>query len=277
MDGRLYGVWFKAANKSLIWYHVGAFERAGLVPPNDLERLLAAARTLASSGLPAFSVGGADGWTLTDWFENLYLGLAGPTHYDRLAQHRLPWTDPSVKDTLRTLGRVLSPDLIAGGVAGALRTSFEESVLITSRSPPSAAMVFEGDFVAGVIKGRTDAQLGVDVDVFPFPVAGAAPMVIGGGDGAVLMRPSPAGTALLRYLATPEAAAIWASHGGFISPNVNVDLSVYPDQISRSLARRGARGGGELPLRPVGPAAGGLRRGHRRRSAQTAPGLPRDT
>ena len=30
----LYGVWFKAANKSLIWYNVGLFERAGAVPPH---------------------------------------------------------------------------------------------------------------------------------------------------------------------------------------------------------------------------------------------------
>ena len=31
--GRLYGVWFKAANKSLIWYNEGVFERAGVAPP----------------------------------------------------------------------------------------------------------------------------------------------------------------------------------------------------------------------------------------------------
>ena len=27
---RLYGVWFKAANKSLIWYNEGVFERSGV-------------------------------------------------------------------------------------------------------------------------------------------------------------------------------------------------------------------------------------------------------
>jgi hypothetical protein len=42
---------------------------------------------------------------------------------------------------------------------------------------------------------------------------------------------------LLRYLATPAAAARWASLGGFISPNLNLDLSVYPDPITRSIAR----------------------------------------
>ena len=54
---------------------------------------------------------------------------------------------------------------------------------------------------------------------------------------AVLFRRSAAGDAFLRYLATPDAAARWAADGGFVSPNVNLDLSVYPDDLTRSIAR----------------------------------------
>jgi ABC-type glycerol-3-phosphate transport system substrate-binding protein len=98
-------------------------------------------------------------------------------------------------------------------------------------------MVFEGDFVAGIISGVTPAVLGVDADVFPFPALGQpGPMVVAGGDAAVLMRRSAAGDALIRYLASPQAATIWAAVGGFVSPNINVSLSVYPDAISRSIA-----------------------------------------
>lgn len=246
-DGRLYGVWFKAANKSLIWYNVGVFERAGLVPPADLGGLVSVARKLAESGTPAFAVGGADGWTLADWFSNLYLGLAGPARYDLLAAHRIPWTDPSVKATLRMLGQVLDPRVIAGGPRGALRTTYQESVRETFARRPAAAMVFEGDFVAGVISAETSAVPGVDADVFPFPSAGqagsvghvglAGPEVVAGGDAAVLMRRSPAGAAFLTYLASPQAAAIWAAQGGFVSPNINLGLSVYPGAIDRSIAR----------------------------------------
>jgi len=60
--------------------------------------------------------------------------------------------------------------------------------------------------------------------------------VVAGGDAAVLMRSSAAGEALIRYLASPQAAAIWAAAGGFVSPNINLGLSVYPDAISRSIA-----------------------------------------
>ena len=65
-------------------------------------------------------------------------------------------------------------------------------------------------------------------------------MVVAGGDAAVLMRRSAAGDALIRYLASPQAAAIWAAAGGFVSPNVNLGLAVYPDAITRSIAAQPA-------------------------------------
>ncbi len=236
--GRGYGVWFKAANKSLIWYDIAAFERAGVVAPQDLDGLLRAARALAEQRIAAFAVGGADPWTLTDWFENLYLRVAGEARYDRLAAHQLPWTDPSVTATLRLMRTLLAPDLVLGGTVGVLSTGFEDSIAQAFGRPAGAAMVSEGDFVASVVTARTTAVIGVDVDLFPFPARlPGVPGVVGAGDVAVQMTASPAAAAFLRYLASPEAAAIWAAEGGFISPNLDLDLSVYPDSLTRSMAR----------------------------------------
>lgn len=238
VDGKLYGVWFKAANKSLLWYNEAVLERLGVVPPADLAGLIALAHKITASGTPAFSVGGADGWTLTDWFENLYLRIAGPARYDLLAQHRIRWTDASVKATLRVLATLLDPAFLPGGPRRALSVTYEASVKQTFTAHPAAAMVFEGDFVAGIINGATSGRLGVDADVFSFPAVGrSGPMVVVGGDAAVLLRQSRAGEAFIRYLASPQAAAIWAAQGGYISPNINLDLSVYPDAIGRSIAR----------------------------------------
>lgn len=265
LGGKLYGIWFKAANKSLIWYNIGVFERAGVVPPASVNGLVSLDYRLAEAGTPAFAVGGADGWTLTDWFENLYLRMAGPARYDLLAAHQIPWMDSSVKATLRLLARVLVPRVIAGGPRGALSTSYEESVTETFASHPAAAMVFEGDFVAGVISGDTSAVLGVDADVFPFPAIGqSGPMVVAGGDAAVLMRQSRAGDAFIRYLASPQAAAVWAAQGGFVSPNINLDLSVYPDPISRSIARTLLEAGSNFrfDLSDLQPASFGGTEGH---------------
>jgi hypothetical protein len=188
--------------------------------------------------VPAYSIGGADGWTLTDWFENVYLRVAGPEKYDQLTNHEIPWTDQSVKDSLTELGKVFGDtENIAGGTSGALQTDFPTSVTQVFSDPPKAATVYEGDFVGGVISAETTAQPGEGFNVFDFPsIGGSGPSVVGGGDVIVMFKDSPAAQALVSYLATPEAAEIWAAKGGFSSPNKNVDASVYPDDITRATA-----------------------------------------
>ena len=63
-----------------------------------------------------------------------------------------------------------------------------------------------------------------------------ADYVMGGGDTVVMFRNSAAARALIDYLATPQAAEIWAKRGGFSSPNKDVKASVYPDPIQRRMA-----------------------------------------
>lgn len=237
-EGRPYGVWFKAADKSLVWYRVGAFERAGVVPPTTLAGLRAVARSLTRSGLPAWAVAGRSGWTLSDWFENLLLCRAGPAAYDQLSAHRIPWTDPRVVDTLRQMSRILAPGAVAGGVATATRTDFEGAVEMVFDRTPAAAMLVEADFVAGAVSAVTAAELEVDADAFPFPCRqDSPPRVVAGGDVAVALTASPGAARLLGFLATPRAAAVWAARGGFLSPNVGLDLAVYPDGLARGMAR----------------------------------------
>ncbi len=40
----------------------------------------------------------------------------------------------------------------------------------------------------------------------------------------------------MTYLASPEAATVWAKLGGFTSPNKNVKLSSYSDPLQRRTA-----------------------------------------
>jgi alpha-glucoside transport system substrate-binding protein len=237
VDGKLYGLFFKGANKSTVWYNVGAFEDAGIEPPTDWETFLSNADTLKSSGVPAFSIGGADGWTLTDLFENIYLRTAGAEKYDQLTKHEIPWTDASVKEALGEMAKVVGPDNIAGGTSSALQTDFPTSVTQVFADPPKAAQVLEGDFVGAVIGDETKAQPQTDYNVYSFPeINGSGPVVVGGGDVMVMFKDTPAGRALIDYLATPEAAEIWAGKGGFSSPNKNVDESVYTDEFTKKTA-----------------------------------------
>jgi alpha-glucoside transport system substrate-binding protein len=234
VDGTLYGIYFKAANKSTWWYNVNIFEQAGVTPPETWEEMLDTAATVNAFGVPWVAIGGADGWTLTDWFENIYLRTAGPDLYDQLTEHEIPWTHDSVIEALEVFGQLLEDEAnIAGGRSGALQTDFPTSVTMAFTDPPDAATVYEGDFVAGVITGETDSQPVEDFDFFDFPsIEGSAPAVMGGGDIAVVLTDNPAAQAFVEFLTTPEAAQVWAERGGFTSPNQNLDPAVYPDEIS---------------------------------------------
>ncbi|MFE6105073.1 ABC transporter substrate-binding protein [Streptomyces laurentii] len=239
VDGTPYGVYFKAANKSLVWYNAAAFDNAGASEPKTWKDLISTAETISASGVTPVSVGGADGWTLTDWFENVYLSQAGPEKYDRLARHELKWTDPSVAQALTTLAELFGkPSLLAGGTKGALQTEFPVSVTqtFTGGDQSKAAMVFEGDFSAVNI-AATGAKIGTDAKVFPFPAVGGGPApVVTGGDAAVALKDGKGAQALLTFLASPEAARIWAAEGGFLSPNTSLDKAAYPNDVQRTIA-----------------------------------------
>ncbi|ALO08776.1 Alpha-glucosides-binding periplasmic protein AglE [Streptomyces venezuelae] len=240
VDGTQYGVYFKAANKSLVWYNTAVFENAGATEPKTWKEFLTTAETISASGVTPVSVGGADGWTLTDWFENVYLSQAGPAKYDQLAKHEIKWTDPSVAAALTTLAELFGkPALLAGGTSGALQTEYPVSVTqtFTGGDQPKGAMVFEGDFAAVNI-AQTKAKIGTDAKVFPFPVVGGgtAPVVTA-GDAAVALKDTKGAQALLAFLASPDAARIWAAEGGFLSPNKNLDPAAYPNDVQREIAK----------------------------------------
>jgi hypothetical protein len=236
--GKLYSFVFKGANKSTVWFNVSAFKNAGVEPPGSFDDLTEAAKTLKASGTPAYSLAGADGWTLTDLFENIYLRQAGPEKYDQLAEHGIKWTDPSVKEALETMAQILGDTSnIVGGKSGALQTDFPTSVSRVFTDPPKAAMVIEGDFVPGVVATKTKLKAKTGYDVFPFPDTGDTKnAVVGGGDSIVMFKDSPAARALVNYLASKEGAEIWVKRGGFSSPNKNVEESAYPDEVTRTTA-----------------------------------------
>jgi alpha-glucoside transport system substrate-binding protein len=238
IGGKLYSFVFKGANKSTVWYNVDAFKNAGVNAPKTWDDLLTSAKTLKASGTPAYSIGGGDGWTLTDLFENIYLRQAGADKYDQLSTHDMKWTDPSVKTALKSMAQVFSDTSnIAGGKSGALETDFPTSVENVFRDNPKAAQVIEGDFVPGVVSSKTSLKPQTGYNVYPFPaVEDAGNAVVGGGDSIAMFKDTPAAQALVKYLLSPEAAQIWVKRGGFSSPNKNVPANAYPDDITRTTA-----------------------------------------
>jgi alpha-glucoside transport system substrate-binding protein len=239
VNGTLYGVYFKVANKSTVWYSEPAFTQVGAKPPATWEEFLAVGRTLTDTGLAAVAIGGADGWTLTDWFENVYLRVAGPDNYDKLSKHEIPWTDASVRKSLEVLGQLFGDQrLVQGGSAAALQTEFPKSVINVFGEPHKAAMVYEADFVANVINTNTKAKVGQDAKFFPFPsIGGSKDAVVAGGDVAVALKDDPASKEFMKFLASPESGKVWAPLGGFLSPNKSIPNDAYPEEVTRALAK----------------------------------------
>lgn len=242
VDGKLYGVYFKAANKSTIWYSVPMFRAAHIQsPPKTFSELLADARLLKEHGIAPFSLCGASAWTLTDWFENVYVQTAGPDAYQKLARHAIPWTDPSVTSALSVLRELLGdPANLAGGLEGAKATAYPDCVGRVFGGTQRVAMVYEANFVEGEIQALgLSLRAGSDYDYFPFPsVNGSSPPVVVGGDVAVMLRDTSQARELMEYLATAGAGEAWARRGGFISPNQRVDANTYPNAVTRAAARQ---------------------------------------
>lgn len=237
VDDDVYGVWFKAANKSTVWYNVGVYDDAGAAIPETWDDFLDTLQTVSDSGVPGLAVGADVGWPLTDWFENVYLRTAGPEKYDQLANHEIPWTDDSVKEALGILGDLWGNDQLL--LAGGAQRTFPDSVTAVFGDTPQAGTVFEGDFVASNIADQTSSVVGEDAKFYSFPsINGSDPSVMGAGNVAIAFDESEATSALMSFLASPESANIWIARGGFTSPNQNADMSLYPDETSQEIAQQ---------------------------------------
>jgi ABC-type glycerol-3-phosphate transport system substrate-binding protein len=228
--GVLYGRWVKAALKSLFWYRPSMLRPADRPETwADLESLV---KTQRSRGTTPLAIGAADGWVLTDWFENVLAAVGGDS-YESLATPGASWNIPPVRQSLSLLAELWSvPGIFAGGPRRALLTTFDGSVAEVFGAR-RAAMLYEGDFVAQIIDDlvpRTEKP-----GIFRFPRIGSVQPQIVGGDMVVLLRNSTAGRDLMRYLASPESMTAWVRRG-FLVPDTRIRSWQYHSAQSRQLA-----------------------------------------
>ncbi len=183
VDGKLYGLFFKGANKSTVWYNVPVFEDAGVEPPADWDAFLEGRGDPEGLGRPRLLDRRRGRLDAHRPVREHLPAHRGPDKYDQLTKHEIPWTDQSVKDALAEMAKVLDANNIAGGTSSALQTDFPTSVTQVFADPPKAAQVLEGDFVGGVISSETTAEAKTGFDVYSFPeINGSGPVVVGGGD-----------------------------------------------------------------------------------------------
>lgn len=241
-EGTLYGIFYKVANKSLIWYNPKAFTAAGYEVPGTWDELIALSDQIVADGKAPWAIGlesgAASGWPATDWIEDIMLRTAGPEVYDKWVAHEIPWTDPAIKKAWETFGQIVgNKDYQYGGSTGTLATSFGDAPVPLFDDPPGAYLHRQASFITGFFPEGLVA--GEDYDFFPFPPIDPqyGTPVLGGADLIVMFNDTPQARALMEYLAGPEPQEVWAAKGGFISPNKRVSLDAYPDELTRKMAK----------------------------------------
>lgn len=237
LPGGHYALPFKLAHKSVVWYRRKVFEEHRLTPPTTWDEWLALNESIIRlGGVAPLSLGGADGWMLTGFFENILLRNFTGT-YDELAKpdrDAALWRSGEVRATFEMFGEMCGrPGVLAGGVGRALIQQFPDAVLEVFRYH-RAAMVVAPDFAESVIR-----HFGVppdEVATFTFPARSerGGPLVLA-GDLFVLTRPaSQLALDLIRYLSTPTAPVPWIRDtGGFLAANPNTSPDFYSPMLAR--------------------------------------------
>ncbi|MDX6428306.1 MAG: alpha-glucoside transport system substrate-binding protein [Streptosporangiaceae bacterium] len=232
--GQVYGAWFKAAHKSLVWYRPDLLRTV----PQTWEEWVSTCRALAAAGHAPLAIGAADGWVLADWFANALLAIS-PATYQGLIDETVSWRHPNVAAALGRLAEIWSiPGAFPGGPARALVTQYDESVLDVFRHG-HAAMVAGADFYFPIIRLYGSRAVAARWFRFPCGAGEQRPLVVG-GDAAVLLEPGGSGgRALIEWLTAPEAASVWAAQGGFLS----LDPAVHDYPAGMSVLADDIRGG----------------------------------
>ena len=243
IDGNLYGIFIKAAVKSLVWYNPKAFEAAGYEVPSTWEELNALEDQIIADGSQPWCIGlesgAASGWPGTDWIEDIMLRTAGPDVYDQWWNHEIAWTDEAVRNAWETWGTVVNDqEMVYGGQPWVLSTNFGEAPYPMFEDPVKCYLHRQASFITSFITDQfPDLVAGEDYDFFQFPPIDPAqgqPLLVA-GDLFGMFNDTPQSRALMQYLVTAEAQSIWAERGGFLSANKTVDPAVYPDQLTQQI------------------------------------------
>jgi alpha-glucoside transport system substrate-binding protein len=237
VEGKVYGVFIKAAIKGLIWYNPKLHDYGSNAPKTWSDLLSQVNANLGAAKAPwclGIESGAASGWPATDWIEDLVLRTAGPDTYTKWYQGKVKWSDPAIKNAFTmyvndVVGRTY------GGSATAVATNFGNAGDPLFADPPGCALLHQASFITGFSQFKAH-KAGTDYNFFPFPdidskYAGA---VEGAGDLFGMFHDTAAAKSLMKYLVTADAQDIWVKAGGALSANKNAKS--YPDDISKRSA-----------------------------------------
>ena len=248
-DGNAYAVYFKGNVNALVWYSPEQLQQLGIGVPATWAEFTAAMDKAKAEGVAPLAVGGKDGWPLAQWTDPVILRVAGAEAFNDLARGEIGWDDPAIVKSFQVLGELIGKYF----PPQALATGFIDETC--ARADGKFLFQNQGAFINLIVPAECDKSLkpGEDFTFFLMPKfdAGMPDAQFVSGDlfvGATDTKNEPATLALLDFLASAEAQQIWAKRGGYIAPNANVPVDVYPDVNDRGPRPCGRR----APTSPPG-------------------------
>lgn len=199
-DGVYYGV-PKATRGMGFWYRKDIFEQNGIEIPTTYDELEAACATLKNANIAALSLGGKYGWNTMRLLDYFLEKEAGPELHDKLNRLEASWDSPEVVAAYTRLKTWVDNGWI---VPGFLSVSPDDARQPWYRG--EAAMVFEGDWLEGVLKG--DEQDTANFDFF-IPPTDRDPVRISGFPEQVM---------ITKDSRNPDAAATFLDW--FLQPDI---------------------------------------------------------
>jgi alpha-glucoside transport system substrate-binding protein len=251
VDGDLYGLYYKADLKSIVWYPNEAFSDAGYEVPETWDDLMALTDQIKADGSTPWCMtqehGDATGWVTTDWIEDVLLRTAPIETYDAWVTHEIPFDDPAIANAADIVGEVLFTEGNVYGGSTAINATFvgDAQNPMFAEGGPDCWLHKQAAWIPAFWPAdeSTDPPTplftpGEDSSFFYLPPIDEefGRPVLGGGDMFVMFNDRPEVQAVLEFLATPEAAQHWIEAGGFVSPNNTVPQEWYSAYPSSGLA-----------------------------------------
>jgi ABC-type glycerol-3-phosphate transport system substrate-binding protein len=236
-DGTLYGITYTFGDRSAMFYKTASMAKAGITEqPKTWDEFVANFDKLNKAGITPIAIG-AKVWSHAEWFESIYEHLNGVDKAADLAAHKIPWTDDSVKATLKKWA-----ELIKAGCCGDANT-----MLAMDWDNASDAVFAAGTHGYQIIgmwnNDRAQSNDGlkqeVDYNIVQFPAMGAGHDDVSSVDskefsGLTTGSNQAAADAFLAWITTADAANIVAQHG-LASPSNKVDSSLYGPVVKYSV------------------------------------------
>lgn len=217
------------------FYNPAVMEAAGITEfPATWDEFKAMCDTLLASGVTPIALGSMNRWPAQFWFDYLLLRTAGPEYRAALMAGEASYTDPQVVRVME-----LWKELVDKGYFVPDANAYDWTDAADQVANGEAAMTLMGTWITGYWNGQGLEPV-INYDFFPFPTIdeGVPNAVVGPVDGFVMSanaaHPVSAQKLLLYLLTNTDAQAIWAIGQGALSPNVNVDPSIYNDVMSRA-------------------------------------------